>query len=616
MKPQAMKSLSTADLVYQLLVQLGQDCGLHWKDFQTLSTRFRSEGISFITKTLPKLSKAMLAGLGTGRFSCPSNFKRSTRSALPAFLGSLFAKVFSKTGMLLPTACPRSVLLIRQICEIAYKADFPYKEEEEKAVIDRFVAVEEELRDLTIKSDPLLKVANVLAFGLFKDFDRNDLNCKHGPGVTANVSIVDKFVHRLTAGLPSVRSFGDYFFFNENDALTRLHRYPVYENLNYFRSNNCAKVILVPKDSRGPRLISCEPAENQWVQQGIANYMISKLESHEISSGHVNFTDQEINRTLALEHSATQQFSTLDLKDASDRVSLALVDRIFEGLDLLCALHTVRSEFTELPDGRRVRLYKHAPMGSALCFPVMATSIYLIIISGLIGRGLTFDEAKSFVYVYGDDVIVKTEYATYAIDLLERYGLRVNTDKSFIDSPFLESCGQDAFRGNSVNITRVRKCQEANNNPLKKKPETLVSLTMTANLLQASGFRRASEMLFQYSESWLGPLPYGHQESPYLCRWVETHLIDMLPELNYLNPGIRWKSVQNLDYNPLGQVMRAWRVQPAKTYKPAMPRDIYGHFMRIWGSIGSEDPSPRVGEFTLPRQYSLAQRWFDHYSLR
>jgi hypothetical protein len=61
-----------------------------------------------------------------------------------------------------------------------------------------------------------------------------------------------------------------------------------------------ARVCLVPKDSRGPRIISCEPAELMFIQQGIMRKLYSHLETHHLTAGQINFTDQSINRNLAL----------------------------------------------------------------------------------------------------------------------------------------------------------------------------------------------------------------------------------------------------------------------------------------------------------------------------
>lgn len=619
MKRNLKSLLRVGDFLLRFLNKLGQDIGLHWRDFVTLSSRYQSEGFPFFSKTMPQLAKAMLKALGNGKFILPSSFKRCRKgSEIPAFCGSLFLKVFRHDGTLRNDACPDAILALRQFLEVCYKANLPRKVQDDDAVIQSFVRVEEELAQIgSIEWDPILILANQLTKTLYCDYAmkrKSGLRFKHGPGVTANVPIDQKFDHKLTFGLPVVREFSTSFFFNEEDGMTRLDRYPVANSLSYFKSENCAKVILVPKDSRGPRLISCEPAENQFIQQGIAAYIIEKLESDKLSSGHVNFADQSINRNLAYEHSSTKVYSTLDLKDASDRVSLALVEKVFYGTDLLPDLLTARSSHTQLLDGSRIKLLKHAPMGSALCFPVMAHTIYVLCVSGIMGLVGDLHEAIDSVYVYGDDVVVKTKYAEFVKRVLERYHLRVNADKCFIDSNFLESCGMDAFKSNNVTPIRLREVDiECRKNLITEKPKTLLSLLSTANLLQ-SKYERAATLLYEFCESWLGPLPYGHQHSPYLSRIIPDEFEEMIPEVNIGIKGIRWYRRKNLQRYPLGCVMEAWRVKPVKTANTDV--SIYGHFSRIWGMLGSEDNFlPELGIFTKPRQYVLLRKNFDHYAM-
>lgn len=620
---QSVKSLSTDRLIKRLISTLAQDLGLHWRDLKTLNSRIEKEGLPFVTKTLPLLSKAMLHGLGTGNFQLPSNFKsRGKRSVLPAMLGSLFCRIFSDDGSILPNCDHTAIEAVRQFCELAYKANVPRDVRDDSKVIENFVAVEDELSRVEIEDDPLLSFSALITTRVFSDYSRkkDSLSFRHGPGVTSNVEISQgKFESKLTPGLPSLK-FGKNFFFNLEDSLTRLDRYPVWGHNDYFVSRNTAKVILVPKDSRGPRLISCEPCENQFVQQGIASYMIDKIEGHSFSGGQVNFTDQSINRRLAKEGSVSREWSTLDLKDASDRVSMQLVEQVFRGSTLLQDLRSARSQYTFLPDGRKVFLHKHAPMGSALCFPVMAWTLYVLAYSGLVLLGFDAEQVRSGVFVYGDDIVCRTEYARLIIKILENYHLKVNTAKSFIDSPFLESCGMDSFNGHDVTPIKLRECSTfekvlpKKHDLLKKKPKTLVSLTKTAGLMSARGYRRSAEVLYTFVESWLGPLPYGHQESPYLCRLADVEQLQLIPELNFLdNRRIRWYRRNNLQRYPLGAVMEAWAIEAQDT---AFNESFFGRLQRVWGQIGKYDSKlPDFGYLTLPRDFKLVRKNFDHYSM-
>lgn len=588
-------------MLFDLLLQ---DVGADDRDRSVFHQRLADEGFSFVSKSLPLLSKALDRGLADGKFKCPSNFKRQKRaSALPALLGSLWRKIFDRSGFLRPSPCPVAIKTLRTICLFAYKCDLPRREADDQSVIDRFVSTEVELSVLEIEDDALLNAARIVTGDLFSDFKPSDLVYRHGPGVTSNCDLTSKYEQRL-APLPAVSEFSTSFFFNEEDALTRLHRYPVYMHADLFKTMYGAKVILVPKDSRGPRLISCEPVENQWVQQGIARYMIEKLESSPLTVGQVNFTDQTINRRLAAVGSVDQTWATLDLKDASDRVSLALVNRIFANTKLYQALMVSRSAFTVLPNGDSLVLKKFAPMGSALCFPVMAYCIFILLYIALIGVGMDPKLARASIFVYGDDVIVPNEHAQYCMDVLERYGLRINRDKSFVNSPFLESCGMDAFRGVDVTPIRLKQCPRTIRD-LKEDPQKAVSLVETANHLSMAGYRRAAQYLYGLFEQCYGKLLYGYPHSPYLSRWMSPSETRTAWDWNVIRCRKRPIKAQSgssssiVDWGHKGHFVAP--VELRGQYS------IYGHFMRIWSQLGGGE-LPLPGVFDTPKTYAIATK--------
>jgi hypothetical protein len=55
------------------------------------------------------------------------------------------------------------------------------------------------------------------------------------------------------------------------------------------------------------------------------------------------------------------------------------------------------------------------------------------------------------VSVYGDDVVLTSQAAPTAIEFYSMLGLKINTDKSFIDGPYRESCGEEYYNG--INTT-------------------------------------------------------------------------------------------------------------------------------------------------------------------
>jgi hypothetical protein len=52
--------------------------------------------------------------------------------------------------------------------------------------------------------------------------------------------------------------------------------------------------------------------------------------------------------------------------------------------------------------------------------------------------------------VYGDDLIVPRDNVARVIMALKYVGFIVNTDKSYTDGPFRESCGKDYYRGTDI----------------------------------------------------------------------------------------------------------------------------------------------------------------------
>jgi hypothetical protein len=398
------------------------------------------------------------------RTSCRGLFK----TMLPMFMFELFERVLHPDGSVRSDADPKYVRIIRQVCYLFYKYELPYSDEQENQVINSFKQTEEDLvsvdrnclhtsediassatsRGRRFEALPQVALARKIRRTLhkvFAGFDPRDILPNHGPGVVSTKETSwEKYVWsnipaRVTAYYP-----WDSYFTSSLGAVCDHYR-----DLKVGDKENPARVCLVPKDSRGPRLISCEPVALQWVQQGLRKALYRHVEERcELTRANIFFTNQQPNSLAALIGSRDGRYATLDLKEASDRVSMQLVRLLFPG-DIVDALEATRSLSTELPNGEVLTLRKFAPMGSALCFPIMAITIWSIL-----------DAAAPDVYtrerilVYGDDVIVPQQFAADAITSLELFGLRVNRDKSCTKGLFRESCGTDAFKG--VNVTPLK----------------------------------------------------------------------------------------------------------------------------------------------------------------
>lgn len=456
-----------------------------------VASRTRHEGISFLAKTLPRLGKALDRALtGTPLNSSELGFAPQPGSKLPKFLGGLFNKVLSPDGMVLQDPCVRCVRAIRDATYILYKYELPYSDEQEQKVLDKFLKTEEDLVTLSPKLqqmqsivdsidthqrrrltavDPIviIREARILLARVFSSFDFTDIVPRHGPGAVATrQQLWEKYQWSNVSSRIAVHYPLDaYFFASAGHVCDHL------QGLNDLGSEDLpARFILVPKDSRGPRGISCEPVENQWVQQGIMRRLVDHIETHPLTKWNVRFTDQGPNQRAAIQGSRRGDYATLDLAEASDRISLDLV-RLLYPEHVFNVLEAVRSLSTTLPNGQNIVLRKFAPMGSALCFPILALTIWAILTAGVHDT-----DARESTYVYGDDVIVRGDKALEAIERLELFGLKVNTDKSCISGLFRESCGEDAFKGVSVTPLRLRTVWSS-----KPSPEVYTSWIAYAN---------------------------------------------------------------------------------------------------------------------------------------
>jgi hypothetical protein len=445
-----------------------------------VQSRLDSEGRGFLTKTLPSLGKALDKALSSGQSFDLTNtgFQPSEGRVTPVFLGEFFERVLSASGSPLIPGCASSVCVLRQILYLFYKYELPYTPDQEQAVLTQFERTETEL----IETDTYLhnvqvwmqwsvdspvrrrncprmvkiaRAARATLRELFRHFDLSDISPSHGPGaVSTGEKPWEKYKWRnVPTRLTDMYPF-DAFFCASVGQVCDEHR--KWSSIND-ESEVPARVCLVPKDSRGPRLISCEPAALQWIQQGQRKAIYSLVENHPLTKWNVFFTDQVPNQCGALlgsqipnAASIGEGYATLDLKEASDRVSLELVRLLFPS-DLCGFLEASRSLSTKLPCGRILNLRKFAPMGSALCFPIMALTIW-----SLLHASFSDTDTRESILVYGDDVVVPLRVAEDAIAVLEAFGLKVNRDKCCTKGPFRESCGMDAYQGVCVTPLKLK----------------------------------------------------------------------------------------------------------------------------------------------------------------
>lgn len=419
------------------------------RDLHTLKERVSHEGLPFVTSFLPTFGKTVLRAVELGSWTAFQGLK--TKGSLPKFLGCWLKVLFNESGRARTTQDAAQALgVIHQVCSLVYKLDLPYDKEVQVRFLENFVAVDASLKEVN-PNDHILKKARRIVTAIFRGFDPYDIEPGHGPGAVATGErAYEKWLFkRKYRAIHKVYPYYSYFVPSRSALLERIGWYRGLEP----RDTGVAKVRLVPKDSRGPRIISMEPLEYQFIQQGLSRAMVKWLQAHRLTRGLINFKHQSVNQKLALYASREGKFATLDLKEASDRVSLDLVQFLFGDCPtLLRALEATRTPETELPDGRIVRLRKFANMGSAVCFPVEA--IVFFAICRAICEEWGYDNR---VVVYGDDLIIDVKAYDLIRDYFPDYNLVLSADKCFYRGKFRESCGLDAYSGLKITPLRMKK---------------------------------------------------------------------------------------------------------------------------------------------------------------
>lgn len=244
------------------------------------------------------------------------------------------------------------------------------------------------------------------------------------------------------------------------------------------------RLSFVDKNATISRVICTEPSLNMFYQLGLGKVMEKRLARY---FGLDIRNQQDKNRELARVASVTGDLCTIDLAAASDSVSLKMLEE-FLPEDVVQWLKLFRSPTVTLPDGRVEQLYMVSSMGNGFTFPLetilfacVVRAVYtlegiplrrtacsldqrkltpqnLVRIHALKRRfGLGFPHDPSQVTwehgnfgVFGDDIIAETRAARKIIRLLNLLGFKVNSEKSFIEGPFRESCGADFFEGQPV----------------------------------------------------------------------------------------------------------------------------------------------------------------------
>jgi hypothetical protein len=364
-----------------------------------------------------------------------------------------------------------------------------------------------------------------LLFGqLFSEISQeifeNKIVPKHSSGATADRIKGNRKYDSMhwTQRLESVFPLSENMFPNYRAFLEEGQCVPLIEP----GSELPVRVITVPKTLKTPRIIAIEPTCMQYMQQGILYSIVKGIQRDYSLTNLIGWKDQTPNQRLALLGSLNGELATLDLKEASDRVSNLLVKELLNDHPLLAeAVDACRSMTADVPGHGVIPLSKFASMGSALTFPFEAMCFISIIFVGM-SKALNKPINRSFikhwigqVRVFGDDIIVPVDCVPHVITELESFGFRVNGGKSFWTGRFRESCGKEYYGGHDVSIVRCRSRLPAS----RRCVEDFVSTASFRNQLYQLGFRDTVAWLDRQIQSVGLLFPVVESTSPIIGRW-------------------------------------------------------------------------------------------------
>lgn len=252
-----------------------------------------------------------------------------------------------------------------------------------------------------------------------------------------------------TVGVKRVVTSGRKFDLNNIDCTPELLTFGIFclpeiwkQRVTGFTPVTYAELEFVSKDCKTHRAIEKQPTLNIYVQKGIAQWLRRGL-----SSFGLHLESQKGNQDLAMIGSSSDELVTADLVSASDTNAHQCVRLLFKYRpDAVSLLEWARVGYSfDKKTKTLLPLEKFSAMGNGYTFELET----IVFLSLVVACRKILKDHKPF-RVYGDDIIVSRNVWPLLSKTLTFLGFNVNTQKTFGDTYFRESCGADYFNGVNV----------------------------------------------------------------------------------------------------------------------------------------------------------------------
>lgn len=309
---------------------------------------------------------------------------------------------------------------------------------------------------------------NSLVFSYHSIFE----NGRTGPGSSLGARGTDMYTKLFDSPLTATKS-SLYEYYRTTKSVLPLWNSAELQRLNHHDELVLVKgsrICFVEKDDSISRLIAVEPSLNMFAQLGLGCLLEKRLDRY---FGIDLAVQPDFNRELARLGSLHDNLATLDLKEASDSVSMKMLTWALPA-EFLRWLSLFRSPVME--DGKTCHeMHMVSSMGNGFTFPLETLVLSAAVVATLHTLGIKPEKCNRVCQpgqgyldrgtlnqegvwgVFGDDIIIHRVGIVRLLRLLDLLGFKVNSDKSYFEGPFRESCGRDFHHGYNVRGVYIKR---------------------------------------------------------------------------------------------------------------------------------------------------------------